>query len=97
MGLLNRFLSRFKNVTQVARYKMIVDKGNGFYAWNGKLYQSDIVRACIRPRVKAIGKLIPKHIREGPDGIKVNPEPYMRFLLEEPNPYMSGQMLQEKQ
>lgn len=96
MGLLNRFLSRFKNVTQVARYKMIVDKGNGFYAWNGKLYQSDIVRACIRPRVKAIGKLIPKHIREGPDGIKVNPEPYMRFLLEEPNPYMSGQMLQEK-
>ncbi len=96
MGLLNRFLSRFKNVTQVARYKMIVDKGNGFYAWNGKLYQSDIVRACIRPRVKAIGKLVPKHIREGPDGIKVNPEPYMRFLLEEPNPYMSGQMLQEK-
>lgn len=96
MGLLNRFLSRFKNVTQVARYKMIVDKGNGFYAWNGNLYKSDIVRACIRPRVKAIGKLVPKHIREGPDGIKVNPEPYMRFLLEEPNPYMSGQMLQEK-
>lgn len=96
MGLFDRFLSRFKNVTQVARYKMIVDKGNGFYSWNGNLYKSDIVRACIRPRVKAIGKLVPKHIREGPDGIKVNPEPYMRFLLEEPNPYMSGQMLQEK-
>lgn len=75
---------------------MITDRGNGFYAWDGKLYKSDIVRACIRPRVKAIGKLVPKHIRNGPDGMKINPEPYIRFLLEEPNPYMSGQMLQEK-
>lgn len=96
MGLLNAIKSRFRNVTQIARYKMIVDKGNGFYSWNGNLYKSDIVRACIRPRVKAIGKLIPKHVRNGPDGIKINPEPYIRFLLEEPNPYMSGQMLQEK-
>lgn len=93
MGLFDRF----KNVTQIARYKMITDKGNGFYAWNGKLYESDIVRACIRPRVKAIGKLIPKHIRSNnKEGFKVNPEPYIRFLLEDPNPYMSGQMLQEK-
>lgn len=92
MGLFDRF----KNVAQVARYKMIVDRGNGFYSWNGKLYESDIVRACIRPRVKAIGKLTPKHIRNDKDGIKINPEPYIRFLLEDPNPYMSGQMLQEK-
>ncbi|WP_229775437.1 phage portal protein [Anaerosalibacter bizertensis] len=92
MGLFDKF----KNVAQVARYKMIVDRGNGFYSWNGKLYESDIVRACIRPRVKAIGKLTPKHIRNDKDGIKINPEPYIRFLLEDPNPYMSGQMLQEK-
>src|SRR5690554_206278 len=75
---------------------MITDRGNGFYSWDGKLYKSDIVRACISPRVKAIGKLIPKHIRNGPDGLTINPDPYMRFLLEEPNPYMSGQVLQEK-
>lgn len=38
-----------------------------------------------------------KHIREGPNGkISTNPEVYMRFLLEEPNPFMTGQMLQEK-
>ena len=29
-------------------------------------------------------------------GFTVNPEPYMRFLLEEPNPYMSGQVFLEK-
>lgn len=79
---------------------MVTERGNGYYAWNGKLFQSDIVRACIRPKVKAIGKLVAKHIRDtvtdkGAD-IKVNPDAYMRFLLEEPNPYMTGQMLQEK-
>jgi HK97 family phage portal protein len=75
---------------------MITDNGNGFFSWNGKLYQSDIVRSAIRPKAQAIGKTIGKHIRKGLDGTKVNPDVYMRFLLEEPNPYMSGQQLQEK-
>ena len=96
--------SKFKNSSQVVtKYKMITESGNGFYAWNGKIYQSDIVRACIRPKVKAIGKLVPKHIRNTYDpethavsGIEVNPEVYMRFLLEEPNPYMTMQKLLEK-
>lgn len=97
MGL----FSKLRNVTTGARYQMIVEKGNGYYAWNGKLYQSDIVRACIRPRVKAAGKLIAKHVRktvlqDGTKKIDINPEPYIRFLLEEPNPYMTGQMMQEK-
>ena len=96
------FFDRFRNRTvTVSKYKLITDEGDGFYAWNGKLYQSDIVRSAIRPKVRAIGKTVGKHIRESikPDGvkdIKVNPEPYIRFLLEEPNPYMTGQMLQEK-
>ncbi|HBI91195.1 MAG TPA: phage portal protein [Terrisporobacter glycolicus] len=77
--------------------ELITEKGNGFYSWNGKLYQSDIIRACINPKVKAIGKLTAKHIRDNKkDGFAINPEPYIRFLLEDPNPYMSGQMMQEK-
>ena len=76
---------------------MIEDRGNGFYSWDGKLYKSDIVRACIRPKIKAIGKLIPEHIRNNKqEGFAINPEPYIRFLLEEPNPYMSGQVFFEK-
>ena len=87
----------FRNRTVTAsRYKLITDEGDGFYAWNGSLYQSDIVRSAIRPKSRAIGKAVAKHIRNGPDGMKVNPDVYMRFLLEEPNPYMTGQMLQEK-
>lgn len=76
--------------------EMVTTYGEHYYEWNGKLYQSDIVRSCIRPKVKAIGKLVGKHIREDPNGIKVNPSANMRFLLSEPNPYMTGQQMQEK-
>ena len=96
------FTRRKQPVNETAsRVQMVVDRGNGYYAWDGKIYQSDIVRACMRPKVKAVGKLVGKHIREtvskdGKRSLTVNPEPYMRFLLEEPNPHMSGQKLQEK-
>lgn len=90
------FSKVFNKLAAKTRYEMVTDKGNGFYMWNGKLFQSDIVRSCIRPKAKAVGKLVAKHIRRDQAGIKVNPEAYLRFLLEEPNPYMTGQVLQEK-
>lgn len=83
--------------TEQRRIAMVTTYGENFYSWNGKLYESDIVRACIRPKAKAIGKLAGRHIREDPrKGITVNPEPYIRYILEEPNPYMTGQQFQEK-
>lgn len=94
------FWNRAKSQT-VSRVELVTERGNGFYEWSGTLYKSDIVRACIRPKTRAIGKLTAKHIREtlakdGTRTLQVNPEPYMRFLLEEPNPWMTGQMLREK-
>lgn len=76
--------------------KMVTTYGEHFYAFDGKIYNSDIVRACIRPKVKAMGKLVGKHIRTAPEGLTVNPDANIRFILSEPNPYMSGQMMQEK-
>ena len=32
---------------------MLTTVGESYYAWNGKMYESDIIRACIRPKVKA--------------------------------------------
>lgn len=78
------------------RIEMITQRGNGYYSFSGNLYHSDMVRAAIRPYAKAVGKLIGKHIRKCGSETKVNPEPYIRFLLEEPNPFMSGQVMQEK-
>lgn len=95
MGFFDRFKRENKAVT-VTKYEMITDNGNGFFAWNGNVYQSDVVRSAIRPKARAIGKTVAKHIRKGLEGTQVNPDVYMRFLLEEPNPYMTGQMMQEK-
>lgn len=97
MGVIKSFLARFAQARPVSRLEMVTQYGEGFYAWNGRLYKSDIVREAIRPKARAIGKIVGKHILTKDDGdIKVNPRPYIKFLLEEPNPYMTGQMLQEK-
>lgn len=82
--------------SEETRLAMVSSMGNGFYAWNGNLYRSDIIRACLRPFYKAVGKLEPKQVRENANGMKVNPDAYVRVLLDEPNPYMTGQMLQER-
>lgn len=93
MNIFNKFFN--KNPTNIG-YRMFQDEGNVFCTWDGKLYQSDIIRACIRPKSKAIGKLTPKHIVTTKKDIKINPEPYIKLLLEEPNPYMCGQVMLEK-
>ncbi|HFJ9378945.1 TPA: phage portal protein [Bacillus cereus] len=95
MGLFNKIFGK-KQPPTTTRFEMINDNGGGFFSWNGNIYQSDIIRACIRPKAKAVGKLIAKHIRDNTNEFKVNPEPYIRFILEEPNPLMTGQIFQEK-
>lgn len=93
MKIFDKFLNRSPTAT---RLKMVVQQGAAFYAWNGKMYDSDIVRSCVRPFYKSIGKLTAKHIIDSGKDIKINTEPYIKILLEEPNPYMTGQVLQEK-
>lgn len=96
MNLLNSVKRLFNRSPTTVRYELITERGNGFYSWNGNLYKSDIIRSRIRPFYRAIGKLVAKQIRQNAEGLKVNPDTYIKVLLEEPNPYMTGQMLQEK-
>ena len=37
----------FLNVGSRTAFSMITDTGNVYAAWNGNIYDSDIVRACI--------------------------------------------------
>ena len=90
------FLHGGKENKSTTVIKMVTERGNSFYKWDGKLYKSDTVRACIRPLAKAVGKMSMKHIRRDGKDITIFPEPYMRLLLTEPNPFMTGQMLREK-
>ncbi|ABR33091.1 phage portal protein [Clostridium beijerinckii] len=96
MGLFQNIFGNKRSPQPTTRFEMITDSGNGFYAWDGNLYKSDLVRAAIRPKAQAIGKLNPKHILDFNGNFKINPQPYIRFILEEPNPYMTMQMMLEK-
>lgn len=95
MGFWDKLFGK-TNDTVTTKYEMVSDMGDGFYSFGNNIYKSDIVRACIRPKTKAIGKLVAKHIRETTESFKVNPDTNIRFVLEEPNPLMTMQMLQEK-
>lgn len=105
MGLFSRFFNK-KTETQtdtgVRMMKLMTDEGDtGYFTFDGKMYHSDVVRSAVRPLASAVGKAVGKHLRhfvneEGEDDVKVNPEPYIKFLLTEPNPYMTGQELQER-
>lgn len=99
MAIRNPFKRKVENYAPASGtgFRMIYEQGNMFVGWDGNLYESDIVRACIRPKVKALGKTDRKHLRNNHEGsVDVNPEPYMNFLLSDPNPYMTGQKLIER-
>jgi HK97 family phage portal protein len=96
LGLFEWMFGKKQEPQTKTQFQMISNMGEGFYDWNGNLYKSDIVRACIRPKAKAVGKLIAKHIRDTGSEFKTNPDRNIRFLLEEPNPLMTGQVMQEK-
>jgi len=76
--------------------KLITEAGQGFYSYDGQLYESDIVRSCIRPKARAVGKLSPQHIRDKDNDFEVNPDDEIESLLSEPNPLMTGQVFREK-
>lgn len=90
--------TKSKNIDDVAttNLELISVNTNNFLIWNGNMYQSDIIRACIRPKVKAIGKLKPRHYLNSSDKSQIGSDAYMKFLLEEPNQLMTMQVLLEK-
>jgi len=97
MAIWNRIFNRKNSIPVSKEYKLLTDLGNNFYAWNGRVYESDIVRSAIEVKSTTIGKSMAKQIRVGSnDEVKINPDVYIQFLLSDPNPIMTGQMLQEK-
>lgn len=102
MGLFNRIRNMIKdrNPTETI-VKIMRENGNAVYSWNGELFNNGDVRAMVRPFVNAAGKLDPKHVREvvdqnGDPDVKINPEPYIRILLEEPNPALTGTTFRQR-
>lgn len=79
------------NPTNSKPYELISTANYTFSPYSGKIFDSDIVRAALRPKANAVGKLNPKHIRGEGANLKVNPDAKIKAVLERPNPYMSMQ------
>lgn len=92
--MMGRFFKQKNNTVQ--RIELVQQKTNNYFSFNGKMFESDIIRACIRPDAKAVGKAVVKHVREYNGNVDINPEPYIRFLLMQPNPWMTMQQMIEK-
>ena len=102
MGIVSRIKNMIKdrNPTETV-VKLVRESGNGVYTWNGELLDYADIRAMVRPFTQAADKFDAKHIREtvdknGQKDIKVNPEPYIRILLAEPNPMMTGAAFRQR-
>lgn len=96
MGLIDIIKSKFSNVSSGTAFKMVQDNGDSFVTWDGRVFDNDVVRSCIRPFAKSVGKLMPIHTRDDHGTVYVNPDPYMKILLRDPNPYMSMNQMLEK-
>jgi HK97 family phage portal protein len=93
-SLFARIFGRSKqNSAEYTRMELINSASNSFYAWDKQIFESDIVRAAIRPKANAVGKLNAKHIRGIGESMKINPDASLRTVLEQPNPFMSMQDL----
>lgn len=82
-----------KTLTQGKRYELIDSSNTTFNSWDGNMLNSDFVRASIRPKVNAIGKLTPKHIAGSGEYLKHSPDAYLADLLIYPNEHMTMQDL----
>ena len=77
-----------------SRIQLVTQNTQGYFDWGDKAYDNDIVRACVNARAKRFCKLTIQHVRETVDKeqhkrLQINPEPYLRLMFQEPNPYMS--------
>lgn len=96
-GLFERLFGKRDDKKNYSQYKLLSSSSSTFVPWDGNIYNNDIVRSCIRPKEKAIGKLKPLHLRTDKNGeIKINSNSQIKYLLRYPNEYMSMQKLLEK-
>lgn len=78
------------------RFELLSSNSNSISPWNGRIYDNDIVRSCLRPISTNLGKLNFKYVRNTSDGLKIIKNGQIYYLLKYPNSYMTMQKLLEK-
>lgn len=89
MGIFSSFFNKNKS----SRIKLMSKETQNYSDWSGSAYENDIVKSCVNARAKRFCKLNIQHIREKTENskktISINPEPYIKLMLQVPNPYMT--------
>ncbi|PEL08311.1 phage portal protein [Bacillus sp. AFS017336] len=96
MGLVDWIMGKMNFQSSTSTFELLNDDGEGQFTLGNTLFKNDVIRACIRPKANAIGKLKVTHVRENSKECKINPDPWVFNVLQEPNPFMSLQLLLEK-
>ena len=78
------------------RFELLSTNSNSISPRDGKIYDNDIVRSCLRPISTNLGKLNFKYVRNTSDGLKIIKNGQIYYLLKYPNVYMTMQKLLEK-
>ena len=94
MGFFGRLRNFFFGSGKASVVKMVETHNSNLALWGNEGYNNDIVRACVNAKALRVSKLTLKHVQESTDEnggkkLVVNPWPYLRFQLEEPNRYMT--------
>ena len=58
LQIIKNLLARSPTAAAAEKTQMqfVQQYANNLYVYDGKIYRSDIVRSCIRPKIKAVGK-----------------------------------------
>lgn len=89
-NMIAKMFGGIRSPATVISYKMLNDFTPTFTAYNGDLYDSDIVRACIHAIASNAGKLKAKHIRTVSGAIVPTNSRIERMLSIRPNRYMNA-------
>jgi HK97 family phage portal protein len=92
MGLRDLIFRRKEPTKELTQLQMLKSTANVSTTIWSELHQSDLVQSAVRPYAKHVGRLIPRHVRNG----ESMPDPVIRKVLEHPNPMMTMQKLLEK-
>jgi HK97 family phage portal protein len=80
--------------TKFSKYKVVEHSTNQISLWGNTAYNNDIVRGCVNAKALRVSKVSLRHIqkvtnKDNSEKLNINPWPYMKFILEEPNRYMT--------
>ncbi len=95
-NMLQNLIAGRRQPPETIRYELVNSSNSTFVPFSGNLYENDITRAAIWTIAEAAGKAGFLHVRGKGVDMRVNPDPMIAMMLEQPNEFMTMQDFIEK-